>query len=148
MAPQKISTDDRLDKIVGLLSKIMEPMASVLKEIKASNRSRWIVLTSMLLIVMVVAGLMWVMMQQMMVLMDRVETTQNSLVSQSIQVQQLVEFASRTARTPEQKKYVRSIRHGQLRSPAELIKAAAPFAPETVMELARELEKKDGSTQE
>jgi len=148
MSPQDrpVSTDDRLEKIAELLGKLTGPMACVLKELKASNRSRWIVMLSMAAIVMVTATMMWAVMRQMSDLMDRMETTQGALIGQMVQVQQLVEFADKTAKTPDQKNRVENMKKLYGQTPVDLIRAAAQFAPEAVLEVARGLEVKDGGS--
>lgn len=145
MGPQ--STDEKLDKIAGLLDKVTGPMACVLKEIKASNRSRWIVLLSMASMVAVVAVMMWITLAQMRLLMDRMEMTQGALISLTVQSHQMIDFADKVAKTPDQKNRVESMRrlHGQ--KPSDIIKAAAQFAPEAILEAAREIEVKDGTSQ-
>jgi hypothetical protein len=139
-------TEEKLEKIAELLRKLTDPMACVLKEIKASNRSRWIVLLGMASIVVVMASIQFVVMDRMNRMADQIEQSQGVLIMQMAQGQDLIDYVARSAKTPEQRAAVAEIRNLYGKSPATLIKAAAQFAPEAILEAARDLEVKDGSS--
>ena len=138
--------EEKLEKLLELLRKLTDPMARVLEEIKASNRSRWIVLTSMAAVVAVMAFIQFIVMDRMAKMADQIESSQSTLVMLMAQSHDLIDYMAKGAKTPEQKAAVAEIQTLYGKSPANLIKAAAQFAPEAILEAARDIEVRDGAS--
>lgn len=131
---------DKLEKVASLIEQMTNPIEAMLKEIKASNRSRWIMMLAMISIVAMVAiGSFWVV-EQLGDLSDQVAQIQQAQIVDSGRLTLLVDEAEATASTPKIREKLQQIQQMGTHSPENLVRAVAVLSPEIVLEAARSLE--------
>ena len=113
------TVEGKLDKVIKLLTSLLDPMACTLKEIKASNRSRRIVVLSMIII----AVAMLYSVYKITVLTDRMTKIQADAALYGNQTNKLLDLAITTASTPETVEKLKDIKASGDPTPENIVSA-------------------------
>ena len=110
--------EGKLDKVASILGHdLAEPMADTLKEIRSSNRSRWIVLAAMLVMCVVTIGSSFY-------VLSKIRRMQYRYMVQTVRLNKLIDLAEKTAR-PENRSALRTLQKLSDTTPQSVVEAAA-----------------------
>lgn len=134
-----MSSEEKLEKVLKIIVRLADVMETTLNEVKASNRSRWIVLLSMVGILAVFSGMGIVILNKMFLIMDQLENTQVAHAETSSRLDDLIELAKKNASTPQMEQKLRRLQSRRAGSPRNLIKALSIYRPELILEAAEQI---------
>jgi hypothetical protein len=131
--------DEKLDKVLNIIVRLADVMETTLNEVKASNRSRWIVLLSMVSILAVFSSIGFVILNKMYVIMDQLEHTQVATATTSSRLDDLIDLAKTTASSPQIEQKLQRLQSRRAGSPQNLIKALSIYRPRLILEAAEQI---------
>lgn len=133
------TTDKKLVRIAALISQMTDPIQAVLIEIRASNRSRWIVMMAMLAMVVMVSFLFVKSLDKIGDLTSKLSDIQATSVMERGRLNRLISLAERTASTPRIQKELQDLQMAKFPTAENIVKAVAISNPEVILREADKL---------
>lgn len=134
-----MGSEEKLDRVLSIIVRLADVMETTLQEVKASNRSRWIILFSMLAMAALFTGMAWVGLNRMSNIADRMEETQAGMAMESARFNELIKLIRAHTKSKKMKEKLMRLQLHQPPTPENVIRALATYNPKLIIEEADRL---------
>lgn len=134
-----MGNEEKLDKVLEVIVRLAGVMETTLHEVKASNRSRWIILFSMVGMLLIFGGVTYVVLDKIYAIIDQQEASQVALATEAGRLDELIDLAKKNASTPQMEQKLQRLQSRRVATPKNLIKALSVYRPELILEAAKQI---------